>query len=80
MFAEAIARFDVLAPGEWPTLDSTGEAMFNRWSSGLLVPCVNLPGFTGPKGLPVGVQVIGGFNDDARLLRAAEWIAGRIGD
>ena len=84
LFADAIARFDVLltasAPGEAPTLDSTGEAMFNRWTSGLLVPCVNLPGFTGPTNLPVGVQLIGAFNDDARLLRTAKWIAGRIGD
>ena len=27
-----------------------------------------LPGFTGPKGLPVGVQLIGAIDDDARLL------------
>ena len=84
LFAAAIARFDVLltasAPGEAPTIESTGEATFNRWTSGLLVPCVNVPGFTGTKGLPVGVQLIGAFNDDARLLRVAKWIAGRIGD
>ncbi len=53
--------------------------MFNRLCSGLHVPCVTLPGFTGPKGLPVGVQLIGAIDDDARLLRAAKWIAGRIG-
>jgi Asp-tRNA(Asn)/Glu-tRNA(Gln) amidotransferase A subunit family amidase len=84
LFAAAIASFDVLltasAPGEAPPIDTTGDAMFNRWSSGLHVPCVNLPGFTGPKGLPVGVQVIGALNDDARLLRAAKWIAAHIGD
>ena len=54
LFAAAIAPFDVLltasAPGEAPAgLADTGEAMFNRWTSGLLVPCVNLPGFTDRK-------------------------------
>ena len=85
LFAAAIAPFDLLlsasAPGEAPAgLDNTGEAMFNRWCSGLLVPCLNLPGFTGPNGLPVGVQVIGAIDDDVRLLRAAKWIAARVGD
>lgn len=85
LFAAAIAPFDLLlsasAPGEAPAgLDNTGEAMFNRWTSGLWVPCLNLPGFSGPGGLPVGVQVIGAIDDDARLLGAAKWIATRIGD
>jgi len=85
LFAVAIAPFDVLltasAPGEAPAgLDDTGEAMFNRWGSGLLVPCVNLPAFTGPKGLPVGIQLMGAIGEDDRLLRAAKWIAGRVGD
>jgi Asp-tRNA(Asn)/Glu-tRNA(Gln) amidotransferase A subunit family amidase len=85
LFAAAIAPFDLLlsasAPGEAPAgLDNTGEAMFNRWCSGLRVPCLNLPGFSGENGLPVGVQVIGAIDDDARLLRAAKWIAPRVGD
>ena len=85
LFAVAIAPFDLLltasAPGEAPAgLDNTGEAMFNRWGSGLLVPCLNLPGFTGPKGLPVGIQLMGAMGDDHRLLRAAKWIAARVGD
>jgi Asp-tRNA(Asn)/Glu-tRNA(Gln) amidotransferase A subunit family amidase len=85
LFAAAIAPFDLLlsasAPGEAPAgLANTGEATFNRWTSGLLVPCLNLPGFTGPLGLPVGIQVIGAVGDDHRLLRAAKWIASRIGN
>jgi Asp-tRNA(Asn)/Glu-tRNA(Gln) amidotransferase A subunit family amidase len=84
LFAAAIAPFDLLlsasASGEAPAgLGNTGEAMFNRWCSGLWVPCLNLPGFTGPNGLPVGIQVIGAIGDDARLLRAAKWIAARVG-
>jgi Asp-tRNA(Asn)/Glu-tRNA(Gln) amidotransferase A subunit family amidase len=85
LFAAAIAPFDLLlsasAPGEAPAgLDNTGEAMFNRWASGLLVPCLNLPGFTGPNGLPVGIQVMGAIDDDVRLLRATKWIVAHVGD
>ena len=85
LFAATIAPFDLLltvsAPGEAPLgLDSTGDAMFNRLCSGLHVPCLNLPGFTGPNGLPVGIQVVGAIDDDLRLLRAAKWIARRIGE
>jgi len=51
LFASAIAPYDLLlsasAAGEAPAdLSNTGEAMFNRWCSGLRVPCLNLPGFT----------------------------------
>ena len=85
LFAAIVASFDLLltasAPGEAPLgLDNTGEATFNRLCSGLRVPCLNLPGFAGPKGLPVGIQVIGAIDEDVRLLRAAKWISGRIGD
>ena len=85
LFAAAIAPFDLFlgasAAGEAPPgLHNTGEAMFNRLTSGLGVPCLNLPCFTGPNGLPVGIQVTGALGDDLRLLRAAKWIAGCIAD
>ena len=85
LFTTAIARFGVLlcasAPGEAPAgLDDTGEATFNRWGSGLLVPCLNLPGFTGETGLPVGIQLMGALGEDVSLLRSAKWIAARIGE
>jgi len=83
LFAAAIAAFDLVlspsAPGEAPAgLDDTGEAMFNRWQSGLRVPCLNVPGFTGAHGLPVGIQLTGAFDDDRRLLRFAKWIAAHV--
>jgi len=84
LFASIVADYDALlsasAPGEAPAgLANTGEAMFNRLCSGLRVPCISLPGFSGPNGLPVGVQLIGAIDEDLRLLRAAKWIEGRIG-
>ena len=85
LFAAAIAPFDVFlgasAQGEAPRgLSNTGDAMFNRLQSALGVPCVTLPGFTGANGLPVGVQVTGAANDDAKLLRHAKWIVGHVGE
>ena len=70
--------FDILlapsAPGEAPKgLEITGSAVFNRGWTLLALPCVTLPAFTGPQGLPVGVQLIGRFWHDAQLLAHAEW-------
>ena len=69
------------APGKAPKgLGNTGEATFNRLQSGLGVPCVSLPGFVGPNGLPLGVQVTGAFGDDYRVLGWAKWIGERVGE
>jgi Asp-tRNA(Asn)/Glu-tRNA(Gln) amidotransferase A subunit family amidase len=37
-------------------------------------PAVTLPVFTGPSGLPIGLQVTGPRGADAKTLLAAEWI------
>ncbi|MGQ0653294.1 MAG: amidase [Betaproteobacteria bacterium] len=76
--AELFAGFDILiapsAPGEAPEgLGYTGNRVFNRIWSALLVPCVSVPFFKGPKGLPVGVQVTGPFGEDAKTLAHAHW-------
>ncbi|MCU7885756.1 MAG: amidase, partial [Candidatus Thiodiazotropha sp. (ex Lucinoma annulata)] len=42
------------------------------------VPAITLPLLTGRRGLPVGVQLIGRRNDDARLLRTARWLIRQI--
>jgi amidase len=83
MIDEAFGNLDLLlapsAPGEAPRgLESTGEPTFNRLWTGLLTPCLNLPGFTGPNGLPVGVQTVGARDDDHRLLCWSAWIAPRL--
>jgi amidase len=68
--------FDALlvpsAPGEAPMgLGSTGNALFNRGWTTIGVPCVTLPASQGPKGLPVGVQLVGRKDDP--LLAVADW-------
>jgi Asp-tRNA(Asn)/Glu-tRNA(Gln) amidotransferase A subunit family amidase len=81
---EVFGGVDVLlapsAVGEAPLgLASTGDPLFNRIWTLLGVPCVNLPGFTGRQGLPVGVQLIGPIGADRALLAHARWAEGRLG-
>jgi Asp-tRNA(Asn)/Glu-tRNA(Gln) amidotransferase A subunit family amidase len=60
------------APGEAPFgLHTTGDSVFNRMWSLLHVPCVNVPGLTGPAGLPVGVTVTGPRFLDRHVLQVA---------
>jgi Asp-tRNA(Asn)/Glu-tRNA(Gln) amidotransferase A subunit family amidase len=70
--------YDILlapsAPGEAPKgLEITGSPVFNRGWTLLSLPCVTLPAFTGPHGLPVGVQVVGRYWRDLQTLAYADW-------
>lgn len=74
--AETMKDLDLLltpsAPGEAPSgLSSTGDTSFNILSTWTYTPCVTLPVFTGPLGLPVGIQLIGHRNQDHRMLEGA---------
>jgi Asp-tRNA(Asn)/Glu-tRNA(Gln) amidotransferase A subunit family amidase len=63
------------APGAAPKgLASTGDARFNRLWTLMGVPCVNVPADVAEGGLPVGVQVIARFGDDAGALAAARFV------
>jgi Asp-tRNA(Asn)/Glu-tRNA(Gln) amidotransferase A subunit family amidase len=63
------------APGAAPRgLDSTGDPRFNRLWTLMGVPCVNVPAYVAEGGLPVGVQVIARFGDDAGALAAARFV------
>ena len=71
--------FDVLltfsAPGAAPQgLASTGDPRFNRLWTLMGVPCVNIPAYVAEGGLPVGVQVIARFGDDARALATGRFV------
>ena len=83
MLSDLFINFDALiapsAQGEAPRgLESTGNPLFGRIWSLLQMPCINLPGHTGRNGLPVGVQVIGAFGQDDRLIAVADWLEKRI--
>jgi amidase len=63
------------APGEAPEgLGGTGDPLFSRMWNLLQLPCVALPFGVGPRGLPVGVQLLGRLHEDAGLLAVAEWV------
>ena len=78
--ADAMEDLDLLltpsAPGEAPAgLASTGDTSFNILSTWTYTPCLTLPVFTGPSGLPVGIQLIGHRNQDHRLLEGAQAVS-----
>jgi Asp-tRNA(Asn)/Glu-tRNA(Gln) amidotransferase A subunit family amidase len=68
----------LLAPsavGEAPVgLQSTGDSVFNKTWTLLGLPCLNIPSHFGPKGLPVGIQLIGRAQHDSELLAHAAWV------
>ncbi|MDP2820502.1 MAG: amidase [Polaromonas sp.] len=79
------SNFDVIiAPssiGEAPAgLEGTGDPLFCRGWTLLGLPCVHLPFAYGHSGLPVGLQLVGAYGDDHRLLAAAHWVHQRLAD
>jgi Asp-tRNA(Asn)/Glu-tRNA(Gln) amidotransferase A subunit family amidase len=82
-FAENFTGVDVWlalsAPGEAPAgLAATGDPVFNRPWTVLHNPAITLPAGNGPQDLPLGVQVVGRFRDDARVVAASRWIAAHL--
>jgi Asp-tRNA(Asn)/Glu-tRNA(Gln) amidotransferase A subunit family amidase len=76
--AEVFEGVDVLltysAPGTAPKgLSSTGNPRYNRLWTLMGTPCVNVP-VQKVDGLPVGVQVIARFGNDAGALAAARFL------
>jgi Asp-tRNA(Asn)/Glu-tRNA(Gln) amidotransferase A subunit family amidase len=74
----ALLGYDFLltpaAPGEAPrSTAATGSAVFNRAWTMLGVPCLTVPAYTGPSGLPIGVQIVGTYGADRDTLMWAEW-------
>ena len=55
-------------------LASTGDPVMCTLASFAGLPAVSLPLLQGANGLPLGVQLVGAYGDDARLLRTARWL------
>lgn len=79
---EVFERYDaILTPaaiGEAPVGTATGDPVFSTMWTLLGMPCISLPLFDGPNGMPIGVQLAGPRRDDARLIRTANWITKTI--
>jgi len=76
-------RYDAIltpaAPGPAPKgLDSTGNPAFCTLWTLLGMPAVTLPLMQSSAGLPIGVQLVGRRDFDARLLRTARWLMERL--
>jgi Asp-tRNA(Asn)/Glu-tRNA(Gln) amidotransferase A subunit family amidase len=83
-FPRAMEGLDALltpsAPGEAPEgLGWTGDATFNLLWTTLWGPNVTVPAGTGPKGLPLGVQLVGRIGEDAAVLGWARWLQAAMG-
>jgi amidase len=78
-FATDISGFDAVltlpAFGEAPAgLGYTGDAEYCAPWTLLGAPAVSLPVGFGKNGLPLGLQIVGAYREDHRLLRVAKWI------
>ena len=77
LFADVDALLYPPAQGEADAgLHDSGSAQFGALWSLMHVPCVSVPMMTtGPQGLPMGVQVIGRYGDDEKVLAVAEFVS-----
>jgi Asp-tRNA(Asn)/Glu-tRNA(Gln) amidotransferase A subunit family amidase len=76
-------RYDAIltpaATGAAPKgLSSTGDPIFCTLWTLCGMPAISLPLLQSVNGLPLGVQIVGPRNGDARLLRTARWLAARL--
>jgi len=66
--------------GEAPLgLNPTGDPAFQQFWTVLYGPSMSLPTHRGPRGLPVGLQVVARRYDDDRLFACARWIMAKLG-
>jgi Asp-tRNA(Asn)/Glu-tRNA(Gln) amidotransferase A subunit family amidase len=76
-------RYDAIltpaATGAAPKgLSSTGDPVFCTLWTLCGMPAISLPLLQSANGLPLGVQLVGPRDGDARLLRIARWLAARV--
>ena len=79
LFGEVDMLLAPSAVGEAPEgLGSTGDPSFNSIWTLAWTPSVTLPAGPGPRGLPLGIQLVGPRFHDEALLDAAAWVAARL--
>ncbi len=75
LFEEYDAILTPATPGPAPAgLGATGSPVMNTIWTFCGTPAINVPLLQSPEGLPIGVQVVGAKNDDARLFRSTRWL------
>lgn len=78
-FDDYFASYDgILCPAALSTapagLASTGNPIMQTTWSFAGLPSLNLPLITLSNGLPLGIQSVGAYQNDARLLRSSRWL------
>ncbi|MBT8437361.1 MAG: amidase [Gammaproteobacteria bacterium] len=81
IFDEYDAILTPATPGPAPAgLDATGSPVMNTIWTFCGTPAINIPLLQSAEGLPIGVQVVGAKNDDARLFRCTRWLLDILND
>jgi Asp-tRNA(Asn)/Glu-tRNA(Gln) amidotransferase A subunit family amidase len=88
LIGDADAILTAAAPGEAPfgysklgaAFDEMGDTTQSRAWTLLHVPVVTVPAIRGPNNMPVGVQLIGRFGDDQKILHISRLARDAIGD
>lgn len=69
------------ATGEPPKFgDGTGDPICCTLWTLCGLPTLTMPLLSGSNNLPIGVQLVGAYNQDDRLLRSARWLLGQLRD
>lgn len=75
LFDDVDALLTPSAPGAAPKdLTVTGDPHFNKLWTLAGTPCISIPYFKDANNMPLGVQLVGKFGHDSRLLSAASWL------
>jgi Asp-tRNA(Asn)/Glu-tRNA(Gln) amidotransferase A subunit family amidase len=83
-FASFFNDFDAIitpsAPGEPPLLSvgSTGNPIFSTVWTLCGLPCLSMPVLMSENDMPIGVQLVGGPEEDDRLLRTGSWMLAKL--
>lgn len=85
LLQEILDEYDAIltpaTPGPAPVgLEATGSPVMNTIWTFCGTPALNVPLLQSPDGLPLGVQVVGARDDDARLFRTARWLLDVLND
>ena len=79
-FGSLFNDFDAIitpsAPGEAPLFSAgnTGNPVFSTVWTLCGLPCLNMPVLTSETDMPIGLQLVGGPEEDDKLLRAGSWM------
>jgi len=79
LFEEFDAILSPAAAGESPKMgEGTGDPIFCTIWTFCGLPSLGMPILQGATGLPIGAQLVGALETDARLFRSARWLEHRL--